>query len=394
LNPSFSLARSQTGSTESWEPFFGYNFVYQLRRDLQLTSSLSSVWALTNTDTSVRRTNVFSFGMRKTFSATPGLLSPWHHQREIEGRVFRDSNINGAFKVGEAGLAGIEVQLDDGRTVVTDDDGLFEFRAVSAGEHEVAVSLTQFRNPVRMTTPGRITVDLIRDRMAVVNFGIVDFARVMGNVYNDLRLEGKRAPDASGIPDVHLTLDDGSHKRALVTGGTGDYEIDDIPPGSYTLTIDTATLPANYRLTQEKFELHVNPVSTVVQDVSAQALRSISGTVLLKVRGNLATMANTAQNQDNDLVPLANVRLAAGGSVAQTDENGKFIIRNLPAGDVTVSVLALGTLPSGMKAPSGPLHLPPDPIQVQGATIVISNPDLLPYLVNQTQQVLLGKASQ
>jgi hypothetical protein len=31
--------------------------------------------------------------------------------------------------------------------------------------------------------------------------------------------------------------------------------------------------------------------------------------------------------------------------------------------------------------PSGQVKMPADPIQVQGATIVISNPELAPYLV-------------
>jgi hypothetical protein len=39
-----------------------------------------------------------------------------------------------------------------------------------------------------------------------------------------------------------------------------------------------------------------------------------------------------------------------------------------------------------MQAPSGAVHMPPEPIQVQGATIVISNPDLVPYLVGKTAQ--------
>jgi hypothetical protein len=34
-----------------------------------------------------------------------------------------------------------------------------------------------------------------------------------------------------------------------------------------------------------------------------------------------------------------------------------------------------------MKVPSGQVRMPADPIQVQGASIVISNPDLAPYLV-------------
>jgi len=393
LNPNFSLARSETGNSMSWTPFFGYNLVYQIRQDLQLTSSLTSVWALADTHDTAQRTNVFSVGVRKTFSAVPSSLTPWHRQREIDGRVFRDNNINGAFNQGEPGLAGIEVQLDNGKTVLTGDDGCYKFTGVSAGVHQVSLSLTQFRNPVRMTTPSRVVVDLIRERTAVVNFGIVDFARVTGTVYSDLRLDGNRSPDAVGLPEVHLTLDDGSQKRTLVTGGTGDFELDNVRPGNYTLTIETATLPANYTVAQNTFQLHVNPVSTVVQDVPVRALRSISGTVLLKVPADVSTKVITAQNPGYKLVPLPHVHLAAAGSVAETDENGKFIMRDLPAGDVKVSVVPIEMLGEGMRAPSGNVHMPSDPIQVQGATIVIDNPNLVPFLVKQTTQALLSKRS-
>jgi hypothetical protein len=39
-----------------------------------------------------------------------------------------------------------------------------------------------------------------------------------------------------------------------------------------------------------------------------------------------------------------------------------------------------------MKVPSGQVKMPADPIQVQGATIVISNPELAPYLTGAPKQ--------
>jgi len=43
-------------------------------------------------------------------------------------------------------------------------------------------------------------------------------------------------------------------------------------------------------------------------------------------------------------------------------------------------------LPAGMKVPLGQVKMPAEPIQVQGATIVISNPDLAPYLVDAAKK--------
>jgi hypothetical protein len=79
---------------------------------------------------------------------------------------------------------------------------------------------------------------------------------------------------------------------------------------------------------------------------------------------------------------MAGVQITAGFGVAKTDENGNFLLRDLPAGDLTVTLVPVKELPAGMKMPAGQVKMPPEPIQVQGATIVISNPELSPYLVD------------
>src|SRR5207248_2028603 len=110
----------------------------------------------------------------------------------------------------------------------------------SADQHEVSMALTQFRNPVRMTTRSEAEADLIQQRIAIVNFGILDFARVMGNVYNDLRFENRRQPDSVGMQDIELLLDNGKEVRKIQTFGSGDFELDNVPPGDYKLSLDAA----------------------------------------------------------------------------------------------------------------------------------------------------------
>jgi hypothetical protein len=342
--------------------------------------------------------------------------------RIIEGRVFRDNNVNGAFNFGEQGLVGLQVKLDDGQIAETDEQGRYKFGDVSQGEHTVSLSLTQFSGPVRMTTKNQASVDLIRQRISVVNFGVVDFARITGSVFNDLRFEGQRPADAKGLAGVHLTLNDGTRTRAIVAQDTGDFEIDDVAPGDYMISVDASTLPANYSLPQDTFTLHVSSVSTTVENIPARAMRSIAGRVFVKVlvepaaqpadtgklkisgmpagsvrsqrggqAGGRVNQAGRGQAQgatgapaegDYNLVPLAGVQITAGYGIAKTDANGNFLLRDLPAGDLTVTLVSARDLPPGMNVPSGQVKMPTDPIQVQGATIVISNPELAPYLVN------------
>jgi SdrD B-like domain len=421
FSPSFSVARYVATNKGSWTPFFGYGLVYRVTPTFQLTSGLTNIWVLPDRATQVQRTTVFSFGFTKNFRAMPASLSPVHRDRIIEGRVFRDNKVNGVFSAGDRGLPGVEVRLENGEVAITDELGRYKFSGVSGGEHQVLLSLTQFRDPVRMTTRNEVSVDLIRQRIAIADFGVVNFARLTGNVFNDLRFEGKRQPDSKGMQSVRMVLDDGRQKRAITTQSSGDYEVDDLPPGDYTLAIETESLPANYALPNESFKLHVSPVSNVLQDVPVRALRSIAGRVFLRVSmdpsappadpGKLkvtgvpsgaaqpqggkrvgqaggqaggAPQTPAASAGEYKLVPMADIQMTAGYGIAKTDAYGNFLLRDLPAGDLTITLVPLRPLPEGMKVPSGSVHMPGEPIQIQGATIVISNPDLVPYLVGKT----------
>lgn len=403
LNPNFSLTHSANGtSTESWTQSFGYSLSYQLLPTLQLRSSLNNVLLWDSGQNRVERTTILAAGFQKSFSATPGTLPLLHRSRIIEGRVFRDNNINGTYNSGEPGLPGVEVRLEDGQLAVTDEQGRYKFPSVSADQHQVSIALTQFRQPVRMTTRGEADADLIQQRIAILNFGILDFARVIGNVYNDLRFENRRQPDSKGLQDIEVLLDNGKEVRKLQTSGSGDFELDNVPPGDYKLSLGPASIPSNYLAPIETVTIHVSPVSTVVQDIPMRALRSISGNVLLKVNNPSASQqstrtrssreklnsaktnaANIDDSQSFTLVPLAGVQIAAGPATATTDNDGRFLLRNLPAGELSVTIKPVNPVPSGVSIPKGSVKLPPEPVQIQGATIVISNADLLPYITGR-----------
>lgn len=395
FSPNLSITRATDGpQSNNWTQAYGYSFVYQFRPTLQFHSSLNNVFLFNSQQSNTTRTMVMTFGFQKNFSATPGGLPFTHRSRIIEGRVFRDMNINGAYNVGEPGMAGIEIRLEDGQVATTDSDGRYKFGSVSADQHQVSIDLAQFRHPVRMTTRGEVEADLIQDRIVVANFGVLDFARLMGSVYNDLHFDNRRQPDSKGMQGITLLLADGKNVRKIETGGSGDFEMDDIAPGDYMLSVDGASLPANYDVAAEAVPVHVTPVSTVVEDMPVRALRSISGRVLLRVqRDPQKVQASQARQKTSSggqgtaenfsFLPLADVQIKANQTVVKTDQDGNFLIRNLPAGKVAVSLVAANPIPEGMKLPSGEVNLPADPIAVQGATIVISNPELVPYLTAQ-----------
>jgi hypothetical protein len=375
----YSMDSTNVAGTSTAQ-LFGYALSYQLGHGLQLTSSLSNQLFYDPTKQSFNRATVVAAGFQKAFTGAPSWLDPFGAQKSaIRGRVFRDVNLDGVYNPGEPGIAGVRVEIDKGRSVLTDAEGRFEFAGLAPDFYEVHLSPGQFEHAVRLTSPSDMKLDLFEDRLGQVDFGVVNFARLAGNVYNDYLIDGQRQPDANGMHEVRLTLTGNGVTRELITDGSGDYGLYDIVPGDYELTLDHSTLPPNFSASDEPLHIHVDPVTSVVQDVPVRALRSIAGHVYLRPKdGGGSTPENSPMSR-----PLAGVQLRIGDSSATTGPDGSFVLRNLPAGELMFNIIPSRSLPEGLSAPTGRVKLPREPIQVEDATIVISNPELPQYLARQ-----------
>jgi hypothetical protein len=237
-----------------------------------------------------------------------------------------------------------------------------------------------------MTTAHQQEADLLRTGKAEINFGVVNFAKVMGLVFNDAKFTGQSGITSKGLQKVRMTLKNASGEKTIVSEGSGEYESTDVAPGDYELVVDQASLPANYWMPENSIPVHVNPVSTSVIDVPIRALRSIGGRVLLRVpKVESQGFQNSPQSGgDYETVALAGVTIIAGDVRTQSSADGSFLLRNLPAGDLTVTIVPVKPLPPELKLPAGRVHLPDDPTEIHDATIVISNSALMPYLVGRT----------
>jgi SdrD B-like domain/Pilus formation protein N terminal region len=398
FNPMAGYAHNAAGlGRTANSTLFGYTLSYQVTPSLQLVSSLSNVFLYNPQQQGVRRTTVVTVGFNRAFGGTPRWLIPVRRLRgTIRGRVFRDLNVNGTYNTGEPGFAGLKVDLSTGQSVSTDSQGRFEFSGLAPGAYWVRFPLDQFTESVRATTSTEVRADLVHETTAEVNFGIVNFARVMGNVFNDYTMDGKRQPDAAGVRGVRITLEGNGSSRGVITDGGGDYEFDEVLPGDYELTLDHASLPSDFIAPMDATRVHVSPTTTLTQDVSLRALRSISGHVYFRPNGNHASngqgvqgIPGSGQPKNHEpsgssqvLRPLAGVRLAIDHTTTTTDANGAFIIRNLPAGEFVLTLVPASPLPPGLAVPQGKVRLPREPIQINNATIVISNPELLKYLAS------------
>jgi hypothetical protein len=239
------------------------------------------------------------------------------------------------------------------------------------------MALDQFGTGIRVTTPVDRVLRLYTSRVGDVDFGVVNFSRLMGSVFNDSALDGVRQADAHGIREIAVVIDGNGDQRRVVTDGAGEFEVDDLPPGEYRLSIDGSTLPANYAPPPDGLRATLAPSATATIAIPIRALRSIDGHVFFRMPPGRAAADGGA------LAPLKGVKVTAGRSVAVTDDEGRFVLRDLPAGDITVSLEPIGPVPDDLHAPTGHLRLPAEPIHVERATIVIDNPRLLESLIDR-----------
>jgi len=348
----------------------GFNVTAQVRPSLQLLSSLSNVVLLNPATGTLQRTTVFGLGLNKIVTTTPRWLeSRAAKSRAIAGRVFQDLNVNGIFDLGEAGISGAMIQIDDELPVAVDSQGRFSFRDLSPGVYVVRLLLTSMRGAVRVTTPTTATLDLNRKRNGSVNFGIVNFKRIQGTLFNDYLMSRDRQPDAPGIREVRVIVSSGTFHKETVTDAGGDFGFDRLGPGDYQLTVDPSTLPPNFDRPPPS-TLHVSPAQIKTEDVPLQALRSIAGVVLFKPKPGEPEQ------------PLARVQVAVGDKSAYTDGTGAFLLRNLPAGKQTLSIIPYRSLEHGLVAPSGTINLSRDPVDGQDIRIVLTNAELAKIIVS------------
>ena len=88
-------------------------------------------------------------------AVTPGVLMS---DAFVVGKVFMDCNRNGVQDMGERGVPGIRIYMEDGSYVVTDREGKYDFYGVSAKTHVLKLD--------RSTLPGKAELILISNRSA------------------------------------------------------------------------------------------------------------------------------------------------------------------------------------------------------------------------------------
>jgi hypothetical protein len=216
---------------------------------------------------------------------------------------------------GTSGIADVDIQLDAARFAKTDARGRYAFSGVGSGVHQVTARLP--RPDAYFTSASRV------DAVAgdVVNFGLaLAAARIAGRVLSDAGL---------GIAGIRVVVNAGGHRLTATTDSDGNFSVMG-PKGEWAAEIEPESLPAGY---EPEGKLRV------------RAVRSISG----QVAGGGG----------------AEIELRPIGRRIVADAQGRFALRSLPAGELTLVARI------GGRVATKTLTVPPQPATISGVELML-----------------------
>ncbi len=261
------------------------------------------------------------------------------------------SNASSPFAYNAPTLKGLNnalVILDGRITQRTDSSGEFEFRFVPQGTHTIRIDSATIM-PGLIVDREYQTIKVLGGQTTTIQFAVGNFAGISGTV---------AAQDASGakhpLADVGISVDG---IQAVTTAADGRYQIGRLSPGTHTIEIVDATVPSTVQFVADKKKtVTVSAGTSTPLNFVALPLGSIAGQVVAPADGGFGA-----------LVGLRNVYVVAepGEHAVITDDDGTFLMDNVPPGTYTLSVDP-DTIPDGLSVLSGP----EGPLAVQGATPV------------------------
>jgi hypothetical protein len=186
-----------------------------------------------------------SFALSTRFDVVTGIVT----KARVEGFVFLDEDRDGRRDPGEAGLPGLIMRLDGIRVLSNMmEEGFFRFPPVRPGAYHLDIENLPVTLAPLIPLPLELSLEVgqtLRVMIPLVRVGAIE-----GVVFHDEDRDGRRGLGEEGIPDVRVLL---YAEDALLqerrTGPAGAFAFAELPPGTYTVKVDSATLPAGFELT-------------------------------------------------------------------------------------------------------------------------------------------------
>ncbi len=191
-------------------------------------------------------------------------------------------------------------------------------------------------DPPGTTVPSRYSVDQLGS-----------LGTFSGRVFQDVDLDGEYRPGVDRVLSGVQVLVDGSNM--VVTDESGEYRIPNVAAGEHTVFLNLLTVRADLSLLSNSRRLVALPASgeTVVHFRLVRTGR-VSGTVWQDDNGN--------GEVDEGEPLLGQIRVVSGQRDTLTNEDGGFVLGDLPQGSHRMAVDER-TLPEGLRAKVGVVNV-------------------------------------
>ena len=295
----------------------------------------------------------------------------------VGNRVWNDYNGNGVQDPGEPGINNVVVQLlDSGGNVIAQDttngDGNYMITNIPAGNYTVRVDDTTLPGGLTPTfdedgvqTPNQAALTIVGGEIRTdYDFGYQGNVSLGDRVWNDLNSDGVQDPGEPGFVGVTVNLydDSGNPLASTVTGADGIYSFDHLAEGTYTIQVDTTTLPAGSVETYDLDGLDTPdaatvpaPAGTVETDIDFGYLAPVTATASLGDRVWNDANGNGIQDAGEAGINGVTVQLFDSSNnlvgTATTSGDGNYTFTSLAANTYTVRIVP-ATLPAGVTTPT------------------------------------------
>ena len=218
----------------------------------------------------------------------------------IGDTIYFDADNSGTEDPGDAGIPGVTVTLtgdlnndgiEDTLTTVTDENGTYLFANIPDGDYTIVVDpagLPAGLIPTADPDGGETSTSIANVVGGVDNldqdFGYTGTGIIGDTIWNDADGDGVQNGIETGLSGVDVTISvdfdgDGTadYTGTATTDGSGIYSFNNLPAGTYTIAVDTDSVPAGYVLTGDP-DSNPDSTSTVSLAAGGSNLTRISAT--------------------------------------------------------------------------------------------------------------------
>jgi hypothetical protein len=273
---------------------------------------------------------------------------------EIEGAICVDANGDGECGADEAPLADVKVSLSDGATTRSDRRGRYRFGDVKPGTYTLEVDEGALRAYGRPTTASRLPVALPANGRVERSFGVRGGCDITGHVLNDLDMDGTKSPGDPLIPAATIRIEGEGASYEATTDGLGAFVAHVATCGRYKVTLDPGSLAASMRplVDETEVELGARGERAAVH-LMAFGLRTVQGVVFVD--------ANANGVRDPGEAPVAGAQLRWRGGAGESDTDGSYLLRRLPAGTTELELVPDSLTPGLVPASTIEVRFDRDP---------------------------------